>query len=56
MDNAQGVKSEPCRYCGCTDTRICPGGCYWYDHRMCSSCAIKQKLIKVKKRKAKVTP
>jgi hypothetical protein len=28
-----------CRICGCTDTRACPGGCFWVEPDLCSSCA-----------------
>ena len=28
-----------CRVCGCTDDRACPGGCWWVDTDLCSSCA-----------------
>jgi hypothetical protein len=30
-----------CRYCGCTDERACPGGCWWMDeaHTICSRCS-----------------
>lgn len=27
-----------CRGCGCTDDRACPGGCYWVEPNLCSSC------------------
>ena len=27
-----------CRSCGCTDEKACPGGCYWVDPDLCSSC------------------
>jgi hypothetical protein len=27
-----------CRVCGCTDDRACPGGCYWVEADLCSSC------------------
>lgn len=28
-----------CRRCGCTDTRACPGRCWWVEPDLCSSCA-----------------
>jgi hypothetical protein len=28
-----------CRVCGCTDDRACPGGCWWVEADLCSSCA-----------------
>lgn len=28
-----------CRGCGCTGDRACPGGCYWVEPDLCSSCA-----------------
>jgi hypothetical protein len=29
-----------CEVCGCTDSRACPGGCYWVSHDppICSAC------------------
>jgi hypothetical protein len=27
-----------CRVCGCTDDRACPGGCFWVEPDLCSSC------------------
>ncbi|HYE80855.1 MAG TPA: hypothetical protein VEG39_01675 [Clostridia bacterium] len=27
-----------CRVCGCTWFHACPGGCYWVDNDLCSSC------------------
>lgn len=27
-----------CRMCGCTDDRACPGGCWWTEADLCSSC------------------
>jgi len=31
-----------CRVCGCTDAIACPGGCYWVETDLCSSCAVPQ--------------
>jgi len=28
-----------CRICGCTEDHVCPGGCYWVEWDLCSSCA-----------------
>ena len=29
-----------CRMCGCTDDQACwPGGCFWVEPDLCSSCA-----------------
>jgi len=28
-----------CKFCGCTDTRACPGGCSWTRPEVCSQCA-----------------
>ncbi len=44
---AQDAKDRECtcRVCGCTDSRACPGGCYWVEvdrakgTGICSSCA-----------------
>lgn len=27
-----------CRDCGCTDAWACPGGCWWVERDLCSSC------------------
>lgn len=34
--------TEPprCRYCGCMNQMACPGGCYWVEEDLCSTCAI----------------
>ena len=29
---------DVCRGCGCTDSEACPGGCYWIESDLCSSC------------------
>lgn len=29
---------QKCRVCGCTQERACPGGCYWVEPDLCSSC------------------
>ena len=40
-------KESKCIFCGCTDSKACPGGCYWVvvDIRkgigVCSQCALK---------------
>lgn len=37
-DRAAGARS--CRWCGCTDSYACPGGCSWAgSDRLCSACA-----------------
>lgn len=28
-----------CRVCGCTQAQACPGGCYWVEPDLCSTCA-----------------
>ena len=35
-----------CRVCGCTWDYGCPGGCYWVEEDLCSSCADKIYLKK----------
>jgi hypothetical protein len=30
--------SMACRVCGCTDDNACPGGCFWVEPDLCSSC------------------
>ena len=30
---------QKCRACGCTQERACPGGCYWVEPDLCSTCA-----------------
>jgi hypothetical protein len=32
-------KENKCRVCGCTDSHACPGGCWWVQDDLCSSCA-----------------
>lgn len=27
-----------CRVCGCTETRACPGRCWWVEPDLCSAC------------------
>lgn len=31
-----------CRVCGCTWNNACPGGCYWVEKDLCSSCVEKE--------------
>jgi len=31
---------EVCRGCGCSNFSSCPGGCWWVDDDLCSSCAV----------------
>ncbi len=33
------LPERTCRVCGCTDSRACPGGCYWVQEDLCSRCA-----------------
>lgn len=33
------MKERVCRYCGCSDDRACPGGCWWVAEDVCSACA-----------------
>ena len=37
------VLDKPCRICGCTDVRACPGGCFWVEPDLCSLCYEKLK-------------
>jgi hypothetical protein len=30
--------TQQCRECGCTNLSACPGGCWWVDDDLCSSC------------------
>lgn len=32
------VPIRRCRSCGCTDEQACPGGCWWVDDDLCSTC------------------
>lgn len=34
------MKERVCRYCGCTDARACPGGCWWVSEDECSACVV----------------
>jgi len=41
---------EPtCRKCGCTETRACPGGCWWVEPDLCSACAPTAKAPRAKR-------
>jgi hypothetical protein len=31
-------KIRKCRFCGCTDKKACPGGCWWIAKDVCSAC------------------
>ncbi|MCW3125260.1 MAG: hypothetical protein JWO03_918 [Bacteroidetes bacterium] len=31
-------KQQACRVCGCTQNNACPGGCWWTEEDLCSSC------------------
>ena len=36
----RGLWNEPkCRVCGCTTYKSCPGGCFWVNDNICSSCS-----------------
>lgn len=37
-------KVRACRYCGCTDDRACPGGCFWVTGDVCSADACVDQL------------
>lgn len=32
--------TRTCRECGCSNFAACPGGCWWVDDDLCSSCAV----------------
>lgn len=37
--DARREPEEPaCRVCGCTENNACPGGCWWVEADLCSSC------------------
>jgi len=38
---------QKCRVCGCTQERACPGGCYWVEPDLCSSCVDEQIEISI---------
>jgi hypothetical protein len=31
--------TQRCRSCGCSNLSACPGGCWWVEDDLCSSCA-----------------
>ena len=33
---------QRCRVCACTDCEACPGGCWWVEEDLCSSCVGKE--------------
>jgi hypothetical protein len=39
MGGAVEIRSGVCRYCGCTDERACPEGCWWLEetHTVCTN-------------------
>jgi hypothetical protein len=37
IDRTRG--NPTCRACGCTDHAACPGGCWWVQPDLCSSCS-----------------
>ena len=39
------IRPRKCRVCGCTWFHPCPGGCWWVEEDLCSSCAEKLELI-----------
>lgn len=43
----QDENEQACRVCGCTWTNACPGGCYWVEQDLCSSCAYQDKKLKI---------
>lgn len=36
-------EKQVCRVCGCTYFTPCPGGCYWVEDDLCSTCAEKMR-------------
>jgi hypothetical protein len=32
--------SQRCRSCGCSNLSGCPGGCWWVEDDLCSTCAV----------------
>lgn len=36
---------QVCRVCGCTQENACPGGCWWVEDDLCSSCCEKLKSL-----------
>lgn len=44
MLSVLGIEPIPgmCCVCGCTDTRACPGGCFWMNRErtLCSRCVV----------------
>lgn len=47
VEKKENINEDPqtdqkCRVCGCTQERACPGGCYWVEPDLCSSCVDEQ--------------
>lgn len=40
-DKCEMCEKRVCRVCGCTWNNACPGGCYWVEKDLCSSCVEK---------------
>lgn len=43
--NTEGIEEPECRWCGCTPSDPCPGGCFWIPDPegigdLCSRCGI----------------
>jgi hypothetical protein len=39
LKRAGAVHPPICRQCGCTEELACPGGCFWVEEDLCSTCA-----------------
>ena len=39
IERIGSLTTQICRICGCTWLNGCPGGCYWVEDDLCSSCA-----------------
>jgi len=47
LNNEDPQPVQKCRVCGCTQERACPGGCYWVEPDLCSSCVDEQIEISI---------
>lgn len=38
-DRIEAGLEHQCMFCGCSDSKACPGGCIWIRPNVCSRCA-----------------
>lgn len=38
IEEIENLDETRCRICGCSDSKPCPGGCYWIEPDLCNKC------------------